>query len=495
MSESEESSPGSLSPADPRSHSPLLVKKQRNIPARPLIPRGLGKKQAESTPQSNPPSLKVNWTPQSGLQSDEAREVAQDSLKIHWDPSKAVASDEDEESQQHKSLKVSWTVRVPVEEEEEEEEEAEVVPIVKWNPKQVRTEEREEAVPVVKWNPKQIPEDGKALSHHTQVEERENKVEEEVPRVLWKVRNVSEPQSRSQVGQPQARAVVSPENVSGSSLKVNWTPPSQRAPADNPLKIRWNPNMASPSSSSEEDISTQRPLEQAAGSQEEKETHQRLSRYAAHVSQLSSQPTASSPPATIGSGLPGRRTSPASYASRPVASVSPLQKGAGTGLRQPSPGRSSIPAPSPPALKPASGQTIPAAAARSRSLSPSQRGQGSPKGGYSQLRQPSSPSQNSNSNGESTPTQSRLRSPGLRGGSLGRKAGMRIYQPLNSPSPTGRGSTQHSDRPSIIPPQSSPNLKYPSPALQQHKLTPVGVARPNGQQHSPSSIRQPASHR
>ena len=455
----------------------------------------------------------MNWTPRPSAVSYKTGKVPEEGasqginpLKIQWDPSKAVASDEDEESQQLESLKVNWTARMPKEDEEEE-----AVPVVKWNPRQVPEngkpqqleslkvnwtarmpkeddeDEEEEAVPVVKWNTRQVPENGKPQSHHTQAEESE---EEEVPKVVWKVRNVSEVQTKSRTGQVQKRTVASPDNTNASLLKVNWTPPTQRTPADNPLKIRWNPNMAS-LSSSEEDISSQRNLD-AAGSQEdeEKEPPHRLSRYAAHVA---SQPVI--PPATTtSSGLLGRRTSPANYTGRPVASVSPLQKGTGTGLRQPSPARSSLPAPSPSALKPTSGQIVPAAV-RSRSLSPSQRGQDNFKGGSSQLRQPS-PSQVSNGNGDQSPSQSRLRSPGQHGGSLGRKAGMRIYQPLTSQS-TGRGSTQYAvrtERPSIISPQSSPTPKQPSPVLQQRKLTPVGIARPNNQDSS-SGIRQPVSHR
>lgn len=519
---SDGSSPRSLSPAE---QSPLLSKRQRNVPIRPVIPQGSGKNSTERSTQQA--SLKVNWTPPKSNTDQDL--PAANSLKVNWDPSKAVLSDDDEENEEEledlrakwkvrmpvedkkeetekqvnplkvnwtarvpdegneeeeeqelkvkwkahmpvednveiekqvNPLKVNWTARVPTEDYEEEEEEADPVPVVKWkarmpieenkemqvNPLKVNwtarvpTEDYEEEeevdpVPVVKWKAKQVPEP-----------------EEEIQKVHWTVQNVGDPhQSRKQQRQ-------SPNNSATQSLRGNLTPPSQRPKAAaNPLKIQWDPSKASPASS-EEDLSSQ-------GSGESPQP-QRASRYSAH-SKLAYPQTTPSPTA---SGIPGRRST------KPVASISPLQKGnsavspvqkRSTGLRQPSPARVAVRQPPP------QSQANP----RARSLSPDQS------------------AQLSSSNHKNPSPQSRLRSPGT--ASLGRKAGMKLMKPLGSPSGQMPATTRSTERSSIVPQQGSPNSRPQTtkqlPSPQQHKISPASSARSQGLQQPSSGIRQPSS--
>ena len=523
---SDGSSPRSLSPAE---QSPLLSKKQRNVPIRPVIPHGSGKNSTEHSTQQA--SLKVKWTPpKSNADLEEDNVPVTNSLKVKWDPSKAVPSDDEEENEEEleelrakwkvrvpvedkegetakqvnplkvnwtarvpdegneveeklevkwkarmpvgdneeeqvNPLKVKWTAQVPAEDYEDEEEEGDPVPVVKWkarmpvedneeetekqvNPLKVNwtaqvpaedyEEEEEEGdpVPVVKWKAKQVSEP-----------------EEEIPKTQWTVRNVGDPHQSRKQQRP------SPDSSATQSLRGNLTPPSQRPKAvANPLKIQWDPSKASPASS-EEDLSSQ-------GSGESPQP-QRVSRYSAH-SKLAYPQTSPSPTA---SGLPGRRSA------RPVASVSPLQKGnpavspvqkRSSALRQPSPARAAGTAAR---LTPPQSQTN--QAVRARSLSPDQG------------------AQISSSNHKNPSTQSRLRSPGT--ASLGRRGGMKLMKPSGQTSAT----TRSTERSSIVPQQSSPNSRPQAtkqlPSPQQHRITPPSSARSQGLQKPSSGIRQPSS--
>ena len=557
---SEGSSPGSLSPVEPQSHSPLLHKKQRNVPVRPVIPRGSQSSPAERAPQNHTAasSLKVNWTPpkagtyqEDEFQEEPARQPVDASLKVRWDPSKAVVSDDEEEleaeqqeslkvnwkarmpvedrggreasqmnplkvnwkarmpaedeeeksmqenslkvkwkarmpaeeeSTQVNSLKVNWKVRMPVEDEEEYEEEQELKqpnPLkVKWTVRvPVDDDEEEESVPVVKWNPKQVPDE-------PPVQPTEGAIAEEIPKTRWNVRNVSDPSFSPDQGRNQQRQ--SPDITPTQSLKASWTPRRPQGVA-NPLKMHWDPRKASPASS-EEDLASQKSEDSSSSP-----PLQHVSRYSAHVSKLA-QPQTTPPAAATTSGLQGRRT----YAAKPVASVSPLQKGIasvspgqrGSGLRQPSPARSGIPGASPPTRQlPSPGQGQAYSSARSRSLSPDQR----PEDDAQQNVQRRQPSSSFTSNDPSTSPQTRLRTPGT--ASLGRKSGLKVIKPLTASS--GRAAQKPgTTRPSIVPQQGYVNPRQPSTTSrqlpspqQQRKIVPVGQAKPR----SGSGIRQPSS--